>query len=617
MSDLKSDLHKAVKYTCLKIHGKNVSVRGTQDPEGSLTSPDKKLLVTPIFGEVGVAGTEIRRIDMAEIIRRGKKKYVRIVDDWKYAKDVKVTGEREEEVFPVECDIDECIDKYTKISIHTEGTGYSRDEIFYLRRAVDFDGRSEIELKANVNGIITPRVILNPSNMIKGLKNLESYGIYICEETTSDIITKVKSCWKTLQVRVKNIKLGFNLDLKGKIDSFRAGVAVGKDGQIYKNEPEDALPIAKGTVDKDILAEVLKNVKRRLAVLHGLIAPLVGMASLENENQVNPILLITGDSSTGKTTIARYVQSLSTDPTYDRTCLDFDSTEKYLLKMLGENAGVSVMIDDTSLGMKNNWKQLIYSLANQAGRSAIGKEYGRSGTSITLTSERNIIYGVPADYKGIHVRIFGMEIKNGEDLFESPDLVKRVEQSTNNNHGIILPVIVNWMFKKTLPKIKELIEKEEKNIADLYNEDNNVITRWYRYFAYMKVVALALDETLGVKVDVDEVINYMITEIKLTLEKRSIEETNSKLKDLYWELYKKSFTKGDGRYIYCNDYKKVVKAQLNDLQLHYGEVANKLEQLELLEVENGTLYPNINKSRAYKLKKVEVLEKALEEINKK
>lgn len=532
--------------------------------------------------------------------------------DWNASKKVEVL-DRIEAVKAEAFNKDEYVDKYMTIYTLFKGSAYRNETNFCVRRAIN-GNRCQLEMRINRNGDMTPRLVINPSKVVRTLSNLMEYGIELDSSTLKEFKKKLTEEWKNIPIRLVPIKVGFNLDINGEISSFRSGITVGKDGSFYKNEPEDALPRAKGCMDISTLTKVLKNKKRRLIVLHGLIAPLVGIASIENSNESNPILLITGDSSTGKTTMARYGQSLSIDPLYGVTSLDFDSTEKYLLKMLGQNFGIIVMIDDTSLGLKTDYKRLIYSLANQAGRTAIGQEYGRSGTSIVLTSERNIIYSVPADYKGIHARIFSLEIKDQKDLFENSDMVREVEQSTNDNHGQLLPVIVSWMFKKTLPKVKEMVEFEKEKIAATYKETDNIVTRWYRYFAYMKVVAMALEDELDIKVNVEEVIQYMIDEIKLTLMKRSTEETNEKLKEVFWELYRRSVKKEGSRYIYCKYYKEIVKPQLNDLQLHYGEVANRLERMGLLEMENGTLYPNINGVRCYKLKIVDVLEKSLEGI---
>jgi len=535
-----------------------------------------------------------------------KKDYV--VPDWNEKWNISVSGEADM-CRTDDFNVDECIDKYTMFKIEHSGSRFRKETEFLVRRAIEENGSSTLEMRVLSDAYITPRVEINPLNLSREFNKIKSYGLVLDKKTLDKLQNQILTHWNKLQSRLKPIKLGFNLDVKGEIGSFRAGVALDTSGKFYKNEPEDNLPNIKGTVDTETLAEVMKNVKRRLIVLHGLVAPFIGLASLENENSVNPIVLITGDSSTGKTTIARYVQSLSTDPNYSTTYLTFDSTEKYLLKMLGKNQGVGVTIDDTSLGNKVDYRKLVYSLANQSGRSAIGQEYGRSGTSILLTSERDIVYSVPADYKGIHARIFSIDIKNQQDLFESSELVKRVEQSTNNNHGQVLPIIVQWMFEKSLPTVMSMVEQEEQIIAATYNEDENIITRWYRYFAYMKVVAKSLEETLGIEVDVDEAIEYLIAEIKLTLEIRSFEETRFLLGELFVELYKYSILYKDKRYVSSKDYKTVVMSRLNELKISYGEVAKRLERLGLLVRENGTIYPNINGNRHYSLKRVQALDK--------
>src|SRR5699024_5618343 len=82
-----------------------------------------------------------------------------------------------------------------------------------------------------------------------------------------------------------------------------------------------------------------------------------------------PILFLYGESSTGKSTVARYLNSLAVPPN-DKTLLDFDATKGGLTKCIVNNFGIPVCVDDTSLVDMDSSKEikalrtLIFGLSN-------------------------------------------------------------------------------------------------------------------------------------------------------------------------------------------------------------------------------------------------------------
>ena len=181
-------------------------------------------------------------------------------------------------------------------------------------RKIDKDGIHYVVLRWVKNGEYGKAVEARFSQLRKGEKDLSDTGILLDVATLNRLHKELLSNLDTLPIRKDDEMLGFRPD-----GVFCGAFDIEKDGKIYTNEK-----FCSGeTVDLKVLELFTKNPKRALLFLHTLASPLV---ACDEDLYDIPILFLYGESSTGKSTVARYLNSLAVPPN-DRTLLDFDATK--------------------------------------------------------------------------------------------------------------------------------------------------------------------------------------------------------------------------------------------------------------------------------------------------
>lgn len=431
-----------------------------------------------------------------------------------------------------------------------EDTGLKYGLNTWIRKIEHPDGVVSIEIMAeqvfdsNVKIYTRPIVIeVGARKLVKNLQRLGDMGLRLNAVDINRIKEIIDTNWTSLPIKKGQVVLGFNGEY-GNIHSFKAACTVGVDKKFYRNEATDDLPVFRGEFDKVTFEKVMKNKKRRLVVLHGLVAPLIGLFVLRGDNVNNPVILIFGDSSTGKSTLALYVISLSANLGYSNVVMSFNSTVLALLEKAKSNMGVPVLIDDTSSGTNINYEELIYGLAEKYGRIRLTSNKGQvnvvknelHGTSYIMTGESNIMDEISSEKKGVYGRMFPMEVD--KDLFDKK-LIDEVNASMEQNSGTLLPLIVQWIFEKGIEEVLNSVEAKRNEVLSsmenkVTDETRGILNRWSTYFGCLHVVGQAIEDVTGIKVDVTEVIDFMTEEITTGL--HSFNEDSLKVlvaKELY------------------------------------------------------------------------------------
>lgn len=371
-------------------------------------------------------------------------------------------------------------------------------------------------------------------------------------------------------------------------------------------DPADEIPAAEGEINRELLNGYFSNVKRQLAALHSCMAPLAAVMKKLDGTTALPMLLIYGDSSSGKTTCASLAQSLMVSPTFSRAGLDFNGTDKSLVYSLKNNFGIPVLIDDTSLGEDGKkYRSLIYSLANgkdrgrlmgSSGKGVYREERGEGGTTITITSEENLIYAMPADYKGVVARLFPMKV-TGTDLFDSNVQVLKMKRHMRDNHGKVGVAIAAYLLQHYEEVIEKLYRYMEE-IAESHQKEDGIIQRWGWYFAGLKVTAEIL-EKIGLEFQVDVIISYMVGQIKKTMAIQNSSTTDYLVKHiLYPMLVQDAEPSKDGKVLYVpsSKFKTAIQKFLSENKVNMTQRLLKEKMCDmglLLETGVGQFDKNI------------------------
>lgn len=454
--------------------------------------------------------------------------------------------------------------------------------------------------------------------MISDLRKLKAKGLKLNSIDINKIENLIKDNWVDLPIKQVPMNLGFNTKGK-KIEHFVGACTVSADGKYYKNEDSDRLPELRGTLDVELLKRVLSNKKRRLVVLHGLLAPLVGLEVIFEGNQYCPIVIIIGESRTGKTTLARFVESLCVHLGYKVTILNFNSTDISRLERVKGNKGIVVLMDDTSLTSAKNLEKIVYSLADRdsrdrcnSNREGISLEENEThGTSFIMTSEYNPLLNVNPDNLGVNARAFPLIVEGSSDLFEDVQLINEMEHSMEKNTGVLLPMIAKWMFDHKLNEadtFRNMVDTEKKNLEKLISEKDGIILSWLSYFAYMRIVASALKDITGIDVETDEVIQYMASTIKNNVCDQKEETTSSlvvnelhpsliTLEELKDDKSKDMCRKDGNLYIRSRRLKKEINTFISENNIpktHLGIIGEMKARKLLKQPEAGKWYKHVS-----------------------
>ncbi len=443
-------------------------------------------------------------------------------------------------------------------------------------KKIDKDGFHYVVLRWIKNGTYGKEVSARFSQIRKGERDLIDTGICLDVITLNQLHKELKSNLEMLPIREENETLGFRPD-----GVFCGAFDIEKDGKIYKPE------VFRGRqeVDLEVLKSFTKNPKRALLLLHTLVSPLI---ACDDDLHDLPILFLYGESSTGKSTVARYLNSLAVPPN-DKTLLDFDATKGGLTKCIVNNFGIPVCVDDTSLVDMDSSKEikalrtLIFGLSNGKERTTkkgVGEHFR---TTILMTAEENNLLDISSDIKGIYGRAFPMYVE-GADLFDDAQEIEQCRISAKETAGTTFAILVSEIRKYGVEELLSKAHEIRKQLeSECGAEIHKIVSRWCEYWSLLSVTADLVKKRFELDINVDEVISYMKKEIEANLciqQEDSLKERVAS--ELMPKVIKASFVKPNGdRYIRVRDFNQLVK-ELNlpkkkskDILFHAGCIVNQ------------------------------------------
>lgn len=221
---------------------------------------------------------------------------------------------------------------------------------------------------------------------------------------------------------------------------------------------------------------------------------------------------LSGDSTTGKSTSLMLVLSIwgSPDPQKNSLFFNWNSTANALIKILKNNNGILIGIDESSVSHMEDFSSIIYQIANGREKMRMTKELsleevGTWKTSIISTGENSLKANSNAN-KGIHVRI--MEFNNVK-WTKNAENAEKIKSTIMQNNGHA------WE-----PFVKKLIDVGEDEIKRRFDEKAKIIKEEYKekrlsYRLLKKVISLLLvgeliNETFAFNLNMCEVKNFLI-----------------------------------------------------------------------------------------------------------
>lgn len=332
--------------------------------------------------------------------------------------------------------------------------------------------------------------------------------------------------------------------------------------------------------------------KRGLLVLHSLSAPLNHIYNKNTGNVYNPVLLIVGESSTGKTSAARYVQSLSTDVTDSTYCTSMSESKVAIVQRMTDILGMPVLLDDTSNRKNADFEELIYNLCAGKEKERAGQKrgvYGIKGgrgfhVNITITGERDPFIGKTVN-EGILGRLFTLRVKQG-DLTDSPKQSRLLEyQSVLKGNIRLRDKFISLISDRGEAEVYFAMKNKTEEYSDKAYRDK-IIDRWSRYYAVIDTAAEMFKSITDIDINVSEIIAQMNEVlVRKVVAHRQINQA-AMIEDFYCAVHDEHDRAKSEQTKYAINVARFDKIK-KDLEIDYGPI--KPKEFKALLFEEGIL----------------------------
>lgn len=286
---------------------------------------------------------------------------------------------------------------------------------------------------------------------------------------------------------------------------------------------------------KMVKEQVIKSPNLTLALGLGLSSIIIGYLRRTGESVDTAIFHLVGRSTTGKTTAGALAVSIWGRPIKGEKGLfqSWNATANAMMRRLGKNNGVALLLDETSMSEINDFTTVIYRLAEGGDKERATKTGGLAeksewATTLITTGESSVLENTNKN-GGLYVRMQEFADIQWTDSAEQADTIKAVIAKNYGGAGILFAskLAENWSvilttYKKWTAKFKKTVSKSEYS--------DRVIQRYAVILTGLELAQEPLKLKFNLK-GVVELINN--TESVLAVE-RNIAETiyNAVLKDV-------------------------------------------------------------------------------------
>lgn len=485
------------------------------------------------------------------------------------------------------------------------------------------DGTKRIVLTVFKGNVPCGSIETAMSDLTKNIDKLKDFGIAFVETSILDITRTTKSAYENLPIIPYSDGYGWQ-KTNGQPSSF-----IGVDHVSIEGKPlpyiitPDSLK-ANGDIDylKEEIKTYLANPVRQAIVSASFASAICGYLD------ENLLVSIIGKSSTGKTTVADLAVSIYSAVMHGVTKQKFNATEYAMLKRIGNNKGIPLVIDDTSLSKVKDMTGFLYQLAEGRDRDRLGKnatleKTSEWATTIFLTGEKTILFQGNNELQGKSARLIELTV-SGNDLFDSGEEAQRISKIAREHYGLLGNAFVNDLIKeRILESIGCLIEADTKDavqgLTNLITEDVGVVNRLSRKIAIITATAELLNNIFSFGLDVVGIRDYLVNVCAnniLTFKELNDEE--AQFKKLYKDFFESIAEIGerkpdfpDAVFVSSSVFKRYSEEVFNSKKSkRYAKLIDRVEAMSEYNclVTKGNPYRYITENGTqYGLKKPEVI----------
>lgn len=360
------------------------------------------------------------------------------------------------------------------------------------------------------------------------LDKLISLNNGICEEPEeicNFLLKSYNSCLKTRQFPIErhHTQVGWK-EIDGKPIYF--GQNVISDNETLQSEYSGKLDLKPSGDIKEVIdmlnCEIIAT--QEWSKLEAILCAAVGSLILSYANHFwdsdlnNVILHLFGGSSNGKSTALTLFVSVATNPQKKKGYWNtYTSTEGSLIKKIGNNEGLPVVIDEISGATKKQLDSFVYSIGNGEEKDKLkpgGNELQESAVfqTVVLSSGELSLLKKCTQNEGLRARCF--EFANEQWTYSKPQAV-HIKSCLRKNYGLIAPMIARELIHNS-NQWRERLEFYRERVGNEIEKRNvtcSIKDRVGEYVALFTLAGEMINVTLNVSLDIDKVYDFCFTNI--------------------------------------------------------------------------------------------------------
>lgn len=325
--------------------------------------------------------------------------------------------------------------------------------------------------------------------------------------------------------------VGWHIDSDRNLE-FRLNELVSNNANIKAiNNPEDptfnlSCSGTLGAWTNMFHTDIKGNIPLETMMCIGFSAPIVGYLHRKDKHTDTLIIHIAGKSTTGKTTASKAaVSPFGIPDTKDKGLFrTWNGTSNAIINSLGGNFGIPLVFDEFSMIKNRDMSKEIYTIASGEDKARltdtiIQRKASKWGTTIISTGEQSI-FERANNNGGLRVRTFTFE---GVEWTKSAENAESIKAIISENHGYAGVEFIKYIFNQGFSIIDTKWSYWKSRCLEVI-PDNPFKNRVADKFAIIITGGEIANEALGLEIDLEAVLNFLVNNEIESIEDRDIGE---------------------------------------------------------------------------------------------
>lgn len=258
--------------------------------------------------------------------------------------------------------------------------------------------------------------------------------------------------------------------------------------------------------------EVIGHPHMELALAIGLVAPVAHLLQEAKLFSEVPIICLTGQSSTGKTTALRLMASVFGSPEEKESLIKgFNGTDTAIFTML-EGFGFPNIVDESTASKIKDFAPFIYNVSKGADKLRCNgdgsmKEQKTFSGAVVFSGEVSLLQRSTPNL-GIYARIVELTLPWTDDA----EHARRISQGVRQNYGwAVVPYISHLLnFQERPKRIEKAFNQELQQFRDAIGGVTGEMERVLNMYATVILSAKLFSKALGIKFSIKAIRNLLV-----------------------------------------------------------------------------------------------------------